>query len=182
MMLGNWSITVGNPWWLILIPLVLPPLVWTSYRSLAGLGPVRRALAILFRTAVITLIVLALAELQSVRRTDRLTTIFLLDVSNSVPTRAAEGGARLRDRGVEETAAGRPGRRGGLRPGAAGRGPPCPQRAQPAGHREHDRPREHRPGRGRQAGAGDVSRGYGPADRRPLRRQREPRQPASSRP
>ena len=84
-MLGNWSITVGNPWWLILIPLVLPPLVWTSYRSLAGLGPLRRALAILFRTAVITLIVLALAELQSVRRTDRLATIFLLDASNSVP-------------------------------------------------------------------------------------------------
>ena len=39
-----------------------------SYRSLAGLGPVRRTLAILFRTAVITLIVLALAELQTVRR------------------------------------------------------------------------------------------------------------------
>ena len=85
MMLGNWSISVGNPWWLILIPLVLPPLLWTSYRSLAGLGTLRRALAILFRTAVITLIVLALAELQSVRRTDRLATIFLLDVSNSVP-------------------------------------------------------------------------------------------------
>ena len=85
MMLGNWSISVGNPWWLILIPLVLPPLVWTSYRSLAGLGTLRRALAILFRTAVITLIVLALAELQSVRRTDRLATIFLLDASNSIP-------------------------------------------------------------------------------------------------
>jgi uncharacterized membrane protein len=85
MMLGNWSITVGNPWLLILIPLVLPPLLWTSYRSLAGLGTLRRALAILFRAAVITLIILALAELQSVRRTDRLATIFLLDVSNSVP-------------------------------------------------------------------------------------------------
>ncbi len=85
MMMGNWSISVGNPWWLILIPLVLPPLLWTSYRSLAGLGTFRRALAILFRTSVITLIVLALAELQSVRRTDRLATIFLLDVSNSVP-------------------------------------------------------------------------------------------------
>ena len=85
MMLGNWSISVGNPWWLILIPLVLPPLVWTSYRSLAGLGTLRRTLAILLRTAVITLIVLALAELQSVRRTDRLATIFLLDASNSVP-------------------------------------------------------------------------------------------------
>ncbi len=85
MMLGNWSVTVGNPWWLILIPMILPPLIWMSYRSLAGLGPVRRALAILFRTAVITLIVLALAEVQSVRRTDRLTTMFLVDASNSIP-------------------------------------------------------------------------------------------------
>ncbi len=85
MVLSNWSISVGNPWWLILIPLLVPPLLWTSYRSLAGLGTVRRALAILFRGMVITLIVLALAELQSVRRTDGLATIFLLDVSNSVP-------------------------------------------------------------------------------------------------
>jgi uncharacterized membrane protein len=85
MMLGNWSITFGNPWWLILLPVLLPPLIWTSYRSLAGLGAVRRALAILFRAAVIGLIVLALAELQSIKRTDRLTTMFLLDASNSVP-------------------------------------------------------------------------------------------------
>jgi uncharacterized membrane protein len=85
MSLGNWSVTVGNPWWLVLIPLVLPPLIWTSYRSLAGLGTFRRALAILFRTAVITLIVLALAELQSVRRTDKLATIYVIDASNSVP-------------------------------------------------------------------------------------------------
>src|SRR5438105_3158401 len=85
MMLGNWSFTFGNPWWLILIPLILPPLIWASARSLAGLGPIRRGLAILFRGAVITLIVLALAEVQSVRRTDRLTTMFLIDASNSVP-------------------------------------------------------------------------------------------------
>ena len=70
MMLGGWSITVGNPLWLFLIALIIPPLVWMSYRSLAGLGPVRRALAILLRTAVITLIILALAQLQSVRITD----------------------------------------------------------------------------------------------------------------
>src|SRR5262249_28908134 len=85
MTLGNWSVMVGNPWWLILIPLIVPPLVWTSYRSLAGLGPIRRLLAILFRTVVITLIVLALADVQAVRRTDRLTTMFLIDASNSVP-------------------------------------------------------------------------------------------------
>jgi uncharacterized membrane protein len=85
MALGNWSVSFGNPWWLILIPLLLPPLLWMSFRSLAGLGTARRALAILFRTTVIVLIILALADLQSVRRTDRLATIFLLDVSNSVP-------------------------------------------------------------------------------------------------
>jgi uncharacterized membrane protein/Mg-chelatase subunit ChlD len=88
MALGNWSISFANPWWLVLIPLLIPPLVWASYRSLAGLGPIRRALAILFRTAVITLIVLALAELQSVRKSDRLTTMFLIDASNSVPREA----------------------------------------------------------------------------------------------
>ena len=84
-MVGNLSITFGQPWWLILIPLILPPLVWMSFRSLAGLGPVRRALAILSRAGVITLIVLALAETQTVRRSDRLSTLFVVDVSNSVP-------------------------------------------------------------------------------------------------
>jgi hypothetical protein len=62
MLQGNWSFSTGNPWFLILIPLVLPPLVWWSYRSLAGLGPVRRALAISFRTAAITMVILALAD------------------------------------------------------------------------------------------------------------------------
>src|SRR5262245_33395002 len=85
MMLGRWSITVGDPWWLILIPILIPPLIWMSYRSLAGLGPVRRFLAIALRTTVITLIILALARLQSVRVTDRLTTMFLVDASNSIP-------------------------------------------------------------------------------------------------
>src|SRR5271165_3860227 len=84
-MVGNLSITFGQPWWLILIPLILPLLVWMGFRSLAGLGSVRRALAILLRAGVITLIVLALAETQSVRRSDRLSTLFAVDVSNSVP-------------------------------------------------------------------------------------------------
>jgi uncharacterized membrane protein len=84
-MVGNLSIAFGQPWWLILLPLILPPLVWMSVRSLAGLGTIRRVLAILFRAGVITLIVLALAEMQTVRRSDRLTTIFVVDVSDSVP-------------------------------------------------------------------------------------------------
>ena len=137
MMLGNWSISFGNPWWLILLPLVLPPLVWSSYRSLAGLGPVRRALAILLRAAVITLIVLALAELQTVWRSDRLATIFLLDVSNSVPPISRSSAFDYVTDGVKEAAEERPGRPGGLRQGAQGRSSAGGRRAQPDRHRKH---------------------------------------------
>jgi uncharacterized membrane protein/Mg-chelatase subunit ChlD len=82
---GRFSVTVGEPWWLILIPVILPPLVLLSRKSLSGLGPVRRMLAILLRSAVITLIILALARAQVVRRSDRLTTLFLMDMSQSIP-------------------------------------------------------------------------------------------------
>ncbi len=84
-MLGNLSVTVGRPWWLLLIPIILVPLVLSSFRSLSGLGSFRRILAILLRGTVLTLIVLALAGLQAVRRNDKLTTIFLVDASQSVP-------------------------------------------------------------------------------------------------
>ncbi len=83
--LGRLSITANEPFWLILIPLLLPPLVWISARSLSGLGKARRALAIALRAGVVILIVAALAEVQSVRRDDRMTTLFLLDVSQSIP-------------------------------------------------------------------------------------------------
>ena len=83
--LGQYSIGVGRPIWLLLVPLLIPPLIWASYRSLAGLGRARRAVAILFRASVVTLIVLALAEAQMVRRVDTMTTLFLLDVSQSIP-------------------------------------------------------------------------------------------------
>jgi uncharacterized membrane protein len=84
-MLGNLAVTFGNPWWLAALPLVLPPLILLSRRSLAGLGRFRRFLAIALRSAVLTLLILALAEMQVVRTNDRLTTIFLLDSSQSIP-------------------------------------------------------------------------------------------------
>ncbi len=89
-MLGNLSISVGQPLWLILLPIILPPLVLVSSRSLAGLGTFRRFLAIALRSSVVVSIVLALAEIQTVRRSDRLTTLFLVDISQSVP-REAQG-------------------------------------------------------------------------------------------
>ncbi|HEV3120414.1 MAG TPA: vWA domain-containing protein, partial [Isosphaeraceae bacterium] len=83
--IGNFSMSVAHPWWLILIPLILPPLIWMSRKSLAGLGQFRRAMAILLRSAVLTLLALALAEVQMVRRSDKLTTLFLVDMSQSIP-------------------------------------------------------------------------------------------------
>jgi len=84
-MLGNLSVTVGRPWWLVLLPIILPPLILLSARSLSGLGTFRRASAILLRGTVLSLIVLALADLQAVRRNDKLTTVFLVDASQSIP-------------------------------------------------------------------------------------------------
>ncbi len=66
--------------------LLLVPLVWFfSYHSLAGLGRVRRLLALAFRTIVIVAIILALAEFQLARVSEKLTVIYVLDQSASIP-------------------------------------------------------------------------------------------------
>ena len=86
-LLGNLtqSLTVARPWWLILLPLLIVPLILFSYRSLAGLGKVRRLVAILVRTTVVTAIILALAEVSTVRRNEKLTTMYVVDTSESIP-------------------------------------------------------------------------------------------------
>lgn len=94
-MLGNLSITFGNPWLLLAIPILVPPLIGMSLKSLSGLGKARQAIAILLRSAVVTLIILALSQIQSVRRNDKLTTIFLLDRSESIPTSPNWGDSML---------------------------------------------------------------------------------------
>ena len=172
----------ADPWWLILLPLILPPLVLVSYQQPGGLGPVRRVLAILFRASVITLIVLALAEVQSVRTTDRLTTMFLIDASKSIPKESQKAALDYVTEESKKRRQGRPGRRGRLRPRAPGRGPARADRAEPDWGSRTRSTREHRPRRGRQAGPGHLPRGHRAADRRALRRQREPRQPAGAGP
>jgi uncharacterized membrane protein len=76
-------VAFDSPWYLLLLAAV--PLVWwSSFRSLAGLGRARRAMAIALRSVIFVLLVLALAEVQWVRTSDRLTVIYLLDQSLSV--------------------------------------------------------------------------------------------------
>lgn len=72
-----------QPAWLWLA-LLIPVIVAASLRSLAGLDPTRRILAVVIRSLVILLIAFCLAGVQSVRRNDALTVIFLMDRSHSV--------------------------------------------------------------------------------------------------
>jgi Mg-chelatase subunit ChlD/uncharacterized membrane protein len=67
------------------ILLVLPLLWWYSYRRLVGLGRLRRWLALLFRTLLVVLLVMAAADMQKVRTNDHLTVIYVLDQSLSIP-------------------------------------------------------------------------------------------------
>lgn len=80
----NLKIAFDQPWWLLL--LLLLPLLWMfSFHSLSGLGRYRRVFALLFRSAVFTLLVLALAGIQIQKISDRVTVIYLLDQSESIP-------------------------------------------------------------------------------------------------
>lgn len=72
------------PGWLALLA-ALPLLWWFSFRSISALGPVRRWFVLAIRTAVLVLLVLALAETQMVRTSQKLAVIYLLDQSVSIP-------------------------------------------------------------------------------------------------
>lgn len=73
-----------TPGYLALLALI-PLLVALSFRSLSGLGPWRRMLAIVARCGVVALMVLALSGAQRVQTTDALTVIALVDRSDSIP-------------------------------------------------------------------------------------------------
>ena len=85
----GFHLSFDRPWYLLLLA-VLPVLWWFSFQSLAALGRVRRVVALLIRTALVLLFVLALAETQLVRTSEKLTVIYLLDQSESIPKRQRE--------------------------------------------------------------------------------------------
>lgn len=73
-----------SPGYLVLLAL-LPLLAVLSIRSLAGLGPIRRWIAIAMRCLVVATMVLALAGAQWTRETDSQSVVFLVDRSKSIP-------------------------------------------------------------------------------------------------
>jgi len=80
----NYDFSIGSPGYLALLVLV-PWLWWFSFRQLALLGRMRRAVVITLRSLLLGLLILALAEVQVVRTSERLTVIYLLDQSWSIP-------------------------------------------------------------------------------------------------
>lgn len=99
-MFGNYELGFGQPWWLLLL-IGLAPLWVTGIYSLAGLGRLRQALALVLRTALFTLLVLALAETSLNRKTDRMTVFYLLDQSESIPRAEREQMLRFVVQSVE---------------------------------------------------------------------------------
>jgi uncharacterized membrane protein len=82
--------TFENPWIPLLLIVLIPGLIWISRRSMAALGRFRGAFAMGYRARVLTLLVLALAGFQLQRVTDRMTVIYLLDQSESIPQATRE--------------------------------------------------------------------------------------------
>lgn len=97
----DYSLAVDRPYWLLL--LLLLPVLWAwSYQSLSGLGSWRRLLALALRTAVFTLLVCALAEMQFRQKNDRMTVLYLLDQSLSIPEEHRDAMVRYVNGSVRE--------------------------------------------------------------------------------
>ncbi|MBI2824628.1 MAG: VWA domain-containing protein [Planctomycetia bacterium] len=82
--MSAYGISFDSPAWLLLL-LLIPVLWWWGRRSLAALGRFRRFSVMLIRSVMVLLLVLAMAEMQLIRRTDRVAVVYLLDQSLSIP-------------------------------------------------------------------------------------------------
>ncbi len=85
-----------EPAWLWLC-LLVPVLILATIRSLAGLEPMRRVLAVSFRSLLIVLLACCLAGIEYVRTNDELTTMFLMDRSHSVEAMQSSQDKFIRD-------------------------------------------------------------------------------------
>jgi Mg-chelatase subunit ChlD len=77
-------LSFDHPWYLLLlagIPIVLLPAIG----GLSGLGSIRRTVALALRGAVIAMMILALAQLQWGQTSEKITVVYLLDQSMSIP-------------------------------------------------------------------------------------------------
>lgn len=79
------QISFEHPWYLVLLVLLLP-LWWFSFLHLRSLGPLRRWFALILRTALLATIIFAIAGVQLVQTSQRVTVMYVLDQSASIPS------------------------------------------------------------------------------------------------
>lgn len=79
------QIGFDNPGYLLLLLLLLPAVWLWSRPGRSRLGSLRWLAAVFVRTVVVLLSVLALAEIQLLQTSDKVTAIYLLDQSESIP-------------------------------------------------------------------------------------------------
>jgi uncharacterized membrane protein len=78
------NVRAAEPLWLFVL-LLIPLTVWWSFRSLAGLGDVRRWMALTLRCSLFLFLGLALAEVYLLHTNDTMTVLFVWDRSLSMP-------------------------------------------------------------------------------------------------
>ena len=99
MYLGSAVVTAAP--WLLLAVVIVPWLWWVSRHSFSGLERGRRLLSLTLRTAVVFLLLAALAELQWVERSDRVAVLYLLDRSLSVSPEAQQQSIEYVNRSIQ---------------------------------------------------------------------------------
>ncbi len=100
MYLGSAVVTAAP--WLLLALAIVPWLWWVSRHSYSGLERGRRYLSLALRTAVVLLLLAALAELQWVERSDRVAVLYLLDRSLSVSPEAQQQSIEYVNRSIQQ--------------------------------------------------------------------------------
>lgn len=82
--MNRYQIGFEFPWYLLLLTL-LPILWWWSFKPLSTLGNFRRWSALLFRSLMLIALVFALAGVQWKRISEKVSVIYVLDQSDSIP-------------------------------------------------------------------------------------------------
>ena len=163
-------VSFDRPWFLLLLPLALAAFWGIGRRSYAGLNPGTAQLALIVRALLATLLVCALAGIHLVQRSDKLATIFLLDVSKSVRNDQQAAGREYINKALGAKRAGDQG--GVIEFGRTSNVDEAPSETMQTleGGKPTVAGGRHRLGGGAAAGEVVVPAGLGPQDRRALGR------------
>jgi len=85
-LIATTQLGLGRPWWLLALVLIVP-ILWLGQRNLLALSPLRRWTAMGLRCVGILLLVLLLAQLVRLERSEELTLVSVIDRSQSIPER-----------------------------------------------------------------------------------------------